>query len=217
VAIHDNIGYFPYEGMISSTQNHPMNAEKFIKTIRETETINTPSKRAKIHSRGYLVGALPRLNLNSKKLNPEAAAELEKQNIALPIHNPFYNNIAQAIEIVHLMEETKILIEEYLSEINGFGINEINNQFKPKASHGTGALEAPRGVLFHAYKINREGLITAANIITPTVQSLTNLEEDLKLWLKIRERGSQIDIEEEKKSIMKLIRAYDPCITCATH
>lgn len=217
VAMHDNIGYFPYEGLVSSTQNHPMSAEKFIKTIRETETINTPSKRAKIHSKGYLVGALSRLNLNSKKLNPEAEIELKKLNVSIPCYNSFYNNIAQALEIVHLMEEVHILLGEYLSEINSFKLTEINNQFKPKASHGIGALEAPRGTLFHAYKIDKNGFITATNIITPTVQSLTNLEEDLKVWLKIRERGTQINIEEEKKAVMKLIRAYDPCITCATH
>ncbi|MDP3057649.1 MAG: Ni/Fe hydrogenase subunit alpha [bacterium] len=217
VALHDNIGYLPYEGMISSTQNHPMSVEKFIKTIRETETVSTPSKRAKIHSRSYLVGALSRLNLNSKKLNQEAAIELKKLNIPIPCFNSFYNNIAQAIEIVHLMEEVRILLSEYLSEINSFELNDINNQFKPKSSYGVGALEAPRGTLFHAYKIDKDGLITATNIITPTVQSITNLEEDLKVWLKTRERGSQINIEEEKKNIMKLIRAYDPCITCATH
>ncbi|MBU4338787.1 Ni/Fe hydrogenase subunit alpha [Patescibacteria group bacterium] len=217
VAMRDNIGYLPYEGLICSTQNHSMSAEKFIKTIRETETIHTPSKRAKIHSKGYLVGALSRINLNSKKLNQEAAIELKKLNVTIPCFNSFYNNIAQAIEIIHLIEEAKVLLDEYLSEINDLGINEINNQFKPKTSYGVGALEAPRGTLFHAYKFNREGLIVSTNIITPTVQSIANLEEDLKVWLKTRERGSQINIEEEKKAVMKLIRAYDPCITCATH
>lgn len=217
VAMHDNIGYFPYEGIINSTKNHPMPPERFIKTIRESETIETPSKRAKIHSQGYLVGALSRLNINSKQLNPLAANELKKMNITIPCFNSFYNNVAQALEIVHLMEEVHFLLEEYLAEINGFGISEINVQYKPKTSSGVGALEAPRGVLFHAYKFNEEGIITATNIITPTVQSITNLEEDLKVWLKNRERSGQIDLEEEKKAVMKLIRAYDPCITCATH
>lgn len=217
VGMHDNIGYLPYEGLIGSTQNHPMSAEKFIKTIRETETFNTPSKRAKIHSKGYLVGALARLNLNSKTLNPQAAAELKKTDISIPCSNSFFNNTAQALEIVHLMEEVQILLNEYLSEINGFGLGEVNVQFKPKAAAGVGTLEAPRGTLFHAYKFNRDGIITATNIITPTVQAITNLEEDLKIWLKNRERGAEIDIEKEKKEIMKLIRAYDPCITCATH
>lgn len=217
VAMHDNIGYLPYEGLISSTQNHPMSAEKFIKIIRETETINTPSKRAKIHSKDYLVGALSRLNLNSKKLNQEAAVELKKLDVPIPCFNSFYNNIAQALEIVHLMEEVKNLLDEYLSEINSFELNEINVQYKPRSSYGVGALEAPRGTLFHAYKIDKNGLIASTNIITPTVQSLANLEKDLKVWLEIRQRGSQINIEEEKKAVMRLIRAYDPCITCATH
>lgn len=217
VALSNNIGYLPYEGPVNSTQNHPMSAEKFIKTIRETEAINTPSKRARIHSKGYLVGALSRLNLNSKKLNPEAVSEFEKLNIPIPCHNSFFNNIAQATEIVHLMEEVKNLLDEYLTRAEGLSLDEINNQFKPKASFGVGALEAPRGTLFHAYRFNKDGIITETNIITPTVQSITNLEEDLKVWLKTQERGAQIDIEEEKKAVMKLIRAYDPCITCATH
>lgn len=115
------------------------------------------------------------------------------------------------------MEEVKNLLDEYLTRAEGLSLGEINNQFKPKASFGVGALEAPRGTLFHAYRFNKDGIITETNIITPTVQSITNLEEDLKVWLKTRERGNQINIEEEKKAVMKLIRAYDPCITCATH
>lgn len=218
IAMHDNIGYLPYEGAMNSSQNHPLSVEKFIKTIREHETVSTPSKRAKVRSKSYLVGALARLNLNSKKLNQEAAVELKRLNIPIPCYNSFCNNIAQALEIIHLVEETKILLEEYLSEINGLGISEINIPFKPKASCGTAALEAPRGTLFHAYGIDKNGLIASANIITPTVQSLSNLEEDLKVWL-ARDDNKNLNInpEEEKKEIMKLIRAYDPCITCATH
>lgn len=218
IAMRDNIGYLPYEGLISSTQNYPISAEKFIKTIRETETVSTPSKRAKIHSKSYLVGALSRINLNSKKLNQEAASELKKLNVPIPCFNSFYNNIAQALEIVHLMEEAKILLNEYLSEINGFELNEIDNQFKLKSSYGVGALEAPRGTLFHSYGIDKNGIITDCDIITPTVQSLNNLEEDLKVWLKNNvNKGDNMGSEEQKKLIMMLIRAYDPCITCATH
>ncbi len=218
VALSDNIGYLPYEGLINSIQNQPIIAEKFIKIIRETETFNTPSKRAKIHSRSYMVGALARLNLNSNKLNEEAKNEFNKLGIPIPCYNSFYNNAAQALEIVHLIEEAKILLNEYLTEINSLSLNEMNNQYKPKFSYGVAALEAPRGVLFHAYHIDKDGLIISANIITPTVQSIGNLEDDLKVWLaRDIDKNQKINPEEEKKEIMKLIRAYDPCITCATH
>lgn len=218
VAMHDNIGYLSYEGQMYSSRNHAMNVDKFIKIIREVEVEGMPAKRAKIHSKGYLVGALARINLNSNNLNPEAAQELKKLNISIPCFNSFYNNIAQAIEIIHLMEEVKNLIDEYLREMKSLDVADINTQFRPKASRGVGALEAPRGTLFHAYSFDIDGLITEANLITPTVQSIANLEEDLKIWLKRDiDKNKKIDTEEEKKEIMKLIRAYDPCITCATH
>lgn len=217
VAMFDDTGYLTYSGIMNSNTGHSAPIDKFIKMIRETETIATPSKRAKLHNKAYMVGALARLNLNYKKLHKEASLELKKTRIPLPSYNSFANNIAQAVEIVHLMEEAKILLEKYLSEANNIDIDDINIPSIPKESFGAAALEAPRGTLFHAYGFDKNGLITAANIITPTVQSLTNLESDLKAWLSDRERGRQIDINEEKKAIMKLIRAYDPCITCATH
>jgi sulfhydrogenase subunit alpha len=217
VAMFDDTGYLPYGGVMNSNSVHSMRADKFIKTIRETETIITPSKRAKLRDNSYMVGALARLNLNHKKLRKEAALEFKKTRVSLPCYNSFANNIAQSVEILHLMEETEILLKKYLSEADDIDLNGINISPVPKESFGVAALEAPRGTLFHAYGFDKNGLITAANIITPTVQSLTNLENDLKTWLSNRERSRQIDINEEKKAIMKLIRAYDPCITCATH
>lgn len=217
VAMFNDTGYLPYTGVMNSNAGHSMPVDKFIKIIRETETITTPSKRANLYHKTYMVGALARLNLNHKKLHKEAAFALKKIDITLPSYNSFVNNIAQAAEIMHLLEEAGILLKKYLSEANNIDPDDINIPPTIKESSGTAALEAPRGTLFHAYSFDKNGLITAANIITPTVQSLANLEADLKAWLRDRERGRQIDINEEKKAIMKLIRAYDPCVTCATH
>lgn len=218
IAFFDNTGYLTYNGLINSNFHSPMAAEKFIKTIRETETVSTGSKRAKAQNRSYMVGALARINLNAKNLNKEAKTELEKMNITLPFYNSFFNNIAQAIEIVHLLEDAKDLLEKYLNDIGNMEIADINIDVKPKKSMGVAALEAPRGVLFHAYGFDKNGIINYTNLITPTVQSLGNLEEDLKAWLKKDlAKNRKIDPEEEEKEIMKLIRAYDPCITCATH
>jgi radical SAM protein with 4Fe4S-binding SPASM domain len=79
---------------------------------------------------------------------------------------------------------------------------------------GLAACEAPRGTLYHYYEINSQGLIQKCNIITPTAQFLNNIEEDLKIWLPKVKKLSQ---KEREKRIKMLIRAYDPCITCATH
>jgi sulfhydrogenase subunit alpha len=218
VAVCGGAGYFSYEGAVNSSVGAPLAAEKFIKTIREFETITSGSKRAKLRNKSYLVGALARLNLNSKKLNREARSEFERLGVAIPCHNAFLNNAAQAVEIIHLIEETKNLLIEYLKDAGNAEIGEINAGFTPKESFGAAALEAPRGTLFHAYGFDKDGIITSTNIITPTVQSLNNLEEDLKVWLKNHiNKNDDAGSAEQKRLIMMLIRAYDPCITCATH
>lgn len=218
VALRDDYGYFSYTGKIHSNLYNSLTPEKFIKQIKEFETIITPSKRAINHRKSYMVGAIARMNLNRSNLNLIAKRELEKTNLTFPNYNPFNNNIAQAIEIIHLLEKTQKILEKIMPNLNDSEINEINVTFKPKNSHGTGALEAPRGTLFHSYGFDKNGLITSVNIITPTVQSLSNLENDLKAWIQHNIKANhKIDTESEKKLIMMLIRAYDPCITCATH
>ena len=89
-----------------------------------------------------------------------------------------------------------------------------HTEVQPKKSSAVCAIEAPRGILFHEYDFDEEGFVTKANIITPTTQNLKNLEEDIKKLLKT------LDMNEEKKltlEVEKLIRAYDPCISCSTH
>lgn len=218
VAMYDDFGYLPYEGMMNSNIHPSLTAEKFMKSIRESESLLTPSKRAKVNKKTYFVGALARLNLNSRKLGKEASAELGKLNIRIPSYNSFHNNIAQGIEIIHLVEKVKGVLEKFLAESNSITLSEINVSFKPQVSFGVGALEAPRGTLFHSYGFDANGTIVYANLITPTVQSLNNLEEDLKLWLENNMKTDrQAESEEQKRLVMMLIRAYDPCITCATH
>ena len=145
----------------------------------------------------FMLGAIARINLYSEKLNPLAKKLLD---FKLPCFNPFMNIYAQAIEVVHFLEEIKKDIENLDYK------NNLLTDFEVKESKGKAFCEAPRGTLFHSYKINKEGYITKAEIITPTFQFIPNLERDLKEYL----RGTQ---NEEK--IKSLIRAYDPCISCA--
>ncbi|PIV69190.1 MAG: Ni/Fe hydrogenase subunit alpha, partial [Euryarchaeota archaeon CG01_land_8_20_14_3_00_38_12] len=79
---------------------------------------------------------------------------------------------------------------------------------------GYGASEAPRGTLYYHYKIDEKGIITCANILTPTAQNLKNLEEDGKMFLE-----KILDIPKEKivHNLGMLVRAYDPCISCSVH
>jgi coenzyme F420-reducing hydrogenase alpha subunit len=126
-----------------------------------------------------------------------------------PIYNNFYNLFSQAIEIVHCLEGTKNLLTKFLKMKKTVS----SVVYKVKAGKGVGAVEAPRGTLYHYYELDDKGRIVNCNIITPTVQMLANLEADLALWLpEMKYKNIQRD-----KKIQMLIRAYDPCMTCATH
>jgi sulfhydrogenase subunit alpha len=120
--------------------------------------------------------------------------------------------LAQAIEIVHCFEEAIKILDNLLKQEK----LEINIEtLSYKNGEGVGALEAPRGLLFYRVSIN-EGMVKDVNIITPTDQNLTNLEADLE---EIEHLGGfeNLNKEEKQDKIKMLIRAYDPCVTCAVH
>lgn len=153
-------------------------------------------KLPKKNNKTIMLGALARINLYSNKLNPHAKKLL---HFKIPSYNSFMNIPSQAIEIVHFLEEVK-KISEKLKYKN------VSLDYKVKAGKGTAFCEAPRGILFHSYSIDSKGYIKKADIITPTLQFISNLEADIKEYLK----GTQ-----DKEKIKRLIRAYDPCISCA--
>ena len=127
----------------------------------------------------------------------------------MPFNNPFQNNIAQALELLHLANRAIKIIPK-------LGIDEKPEEIRIKEGRGISAVEAPRGTLFHEYVIDKEGKISYCNIITPTVQNLNIMEQDIRMLvnLLLEKKSSK---EEIVKEVEKLIRAYDPCFSCSTH
>jgi len=124
------------------------------------------------------------------------------------------NNIAQLVEVVHSVEDSIRLIDE----LEAAGLQSQPDYHQPeitvKAGHGVGAVEVPRGILFHDYTYNQKGVCTKANCVIPTNQNHGNIELDLKALL------PQVLDKTEKEielSLEMLVRAYDPCISCSTH
>lgn len=200
VALSSKGEYAIYGGEIK-INSKKSSLQKFLQTISETEV--GVVKRVTCANQAYMVGALARVTQNYSRLNPKA----QKIQPKIPAGNTHYNVLAQAIEIVHAVEEIQKI---WRSKIGP----KIQVAYKVKAGRGLAACEAPRGTLLHSYEIDKDGLIQKSNIITPTAQFLNNLEADLKTLLPQTKRWNSAKREARVKM---LIRAYDPCFTCATH
>lgn len=196
---------------VISGQGLSLSLQKFYKSIEELQKPKSVVKETQLYKRHYLVGALAR-NLNQKdQLNLEAKKLYKRLSEEKIKSNPFYNLFAQSIEVVHSIEEIKGLLEKILS------LNiprEIRIHPVLRAGEGIGSVDAPRGTLLHYYKIDKNGRIIDSNIITPTAQFLNDLDHSLKIYLP--QLLDLTDVERILK-IKSLVRAYDPCISCATH
>ena len=161
----------------------------------------------------YMSGAMARINNNYGQLGNDAKMVLnkvlKKMGLKLPLKNPYHNLICQAVELLEAVNRIIYLIENKPKATD-------SNEIVLKAGHGVSAVEAPRGTLFHEYKIDKTGKITYCNIITPTAQNLNMMECDITTLVNLLlERGDSKG--EIVQKIEKLIRAYDPCFSCSTH
>ncbi len=174
------------------------------KNIEEKVRNESTAKFGAYKGGEYMVGSMARLWHQSfyKK---------DVSQFGINFTNPFYNNLAQAVETLFELEDGVKIIEKLLhKKLNDTAAKPAKNP----PLHGVGAVEAPRGGLYHEVRINKKGVITYANIITPTVQNLTSMETSATELLKQHSGAGQ---KELKHLIEMLIRAYDPCITCSVH
>ena len=218
--LYDDKEYAVYDGAVKFSNGEQVKAEKYGQVIEEYQLLGAAAKRANYQGKSFMVGALARLNINHSKLSSQAKAVALDLKLQFPIHNTFYNVLAQAIELVHATEQAGELLKDLSQtlqpeESRGKKLRLIAAA-NPlgKTTIGYSVMEAPRGILYDMLEINRDGLVVKADIITPTVQFLNNLEEDLKVYLP---NLKKLNTQDREQKIKALIRAYDPCISCATH
>ncbi len=214
IALTNSDEYALYDGKIASTDTGTAPVGEYISYTNEYVVPISTAKRTKHARESYMVGALARFNLNYDQLSPLAKKTAEMFNLKPVCHNPFMNNIAQLVETVHSLEDSIKLIDEL--EASGLKSQPDYNkpEIKVKAGRGVGAIEVPRGILFHDYTYNDKGYCTKANCIIPTNQNHGNIELDLKALLPQILDKSEKEIE---LTFEMLVRAYDPCISCSTH
>ena len=203
--------YAFYEGDIKTSNGKIFQSKNYNHQIYEELRHYTRAKFGTLKGEEMIVGAMARMNLNRKSMGKEVDALITNLNIKDTFDNPFDNVIAQAIENYYFVIESMRLIEDFIKN----GIDKKEPVKPPKEfGVGTAACEAPRGTLYHHYELDKDGYIIKCDIVTPTVQNLPALEKDMKALSPILK---DMNPEGRVKTIEMLIRAYDPCITCATH
>lgn len=170
------------------------------------------SKLCKLSRESFAVGALARFNNNYEGLHPKAKAVAVELNLKPGVHNPYFHNLAQLVECFHVIFESKEMIAELIDSDN----SEYATSYDVKKCEGVGAIEAPRGILYHYLKIDEFGKIEGADCVIPTGQNHANIHFDLqKLVAELASQG--VGEEEISKRAQMLVRAYDPCISCSVH
>jgi coenzyme F420-reducing hydrogenase alpha subunit len=157
-------------------------------------------------------GALARFNNSSDLLHPKAKKVAASFGLRPLCHNPFMNNIAQLVECVHILDDAEMLVNWLLDK----ELSEIKTSWSPQAGSATGAVEAPRGILYHHLETNAEGKVVKADCIIPTTQNNANIHLDLKAITEWALEQGKNDQEIEKLCEM-VVRSYDPCISCSVH
>jgi sulfhydrogenase subunit alpha len=168
------------------------------------------AKHSTVDGRTFMVGALARVNLSWDQLMPSARLVASKAGLRPISKNTFANNLCQAIELVDAAERCAMLCEKLIDD----GGSSKPVGYRIKAGSGTAATEAPRGTLYHTLAVDDDGFVTAGNVITPTAQNLANLEADMRAFA-----PTVVDLPEEQfvLRVEQLVRAYDPCLSCAVH
>ena len=157
----------------------------------------------------YLVGPLARVNLRHDRLPPLARRAAESCGLDFPLRLSAQSIVARAIEIAAAFEEAVAIAGDAVAEISPCRID-----YEPRPGVGCHATEAPRGLLYHRYEIGDDGLISHASIVPPTSQNQAQIESDLKAMLPA---ALALDDAAATHACERLIRDYDPCISCATH
>lgn len=196
---------------LCSTEHYCIPQEQFLNHLQKSVVPYSQASGFHFGGKPYMVGALSRMNLNGHSMHIKTKKNVSKYLKVFPSNNVFHNNLAQAIEIVNCIDRSIELIEQYEEKKEA-----LPTLTKPVKKEGIGVIEAPRGTLYYHLKVDDAGKITYANLVIPTAQNQVMIEKNAGQLVQecLDKKMSQDEIKYE---LEKLIRAYDPCMSCATH
>jgi sulfhydrogenase subunit alpha len=205
---HEN--EYPFnEGRIVSNRGLDISASEFDEHVIEEQVSYSNALHSTLKGRGeYLAGPLARYNLNFDKLSPLARKAAREAGLSSECRNPFRSIVVRSVEVLYACDEALRIIDEYEAP------DRAAVEIVPRPGVGYGSTEAPRGLLYHRYKIDEQGLIADAKIVPPTSQNQKRIETDLRQFV-----PHYLDLPKEQLTwrCEQAVRNYDPCISCATH
>ena len=210
IALKDPKEYAFVSGQIASTDAGLIPVDKYLEVTNEFCVPHSTAKYTKNKRDSYMVGALARFNINHDQLLPRAKRAAIELGLNAPCHNPFMITVAQVVETFHVVEDSIYLIDQMLVR----GLEEEDNLTKFRAGRGIAAVEAPRGILFHDYTYDENGILTEGNCVIPTNQNHNNIQKDMETLVPLILSRPE---DEIRHTLEMLVRAYDPCISCSTH
>ncbi|MCV7379192.1 Ni/Fe hydrogenase subunit alpha [Mycobacterium alsense] len=202
-------GRYPIEnGSIARSAGPSFPVAEFSAHIAESQVPHSTALHATLDGGRYLTGPLARFALNSSALSPIAAQAAARAGLSAECRNPFRSIVVRAVEVVCAIEEALRIIDEYERPSRPFV------EVAARAGVGHGVSEAPRGLLYHRYRIGEDGLVSAATIIPPTAQNQAAIEADLARLV-----SGNLSLDDAALTALceRLIRSYDPCISCSAH
>ncbi len=201
---------YPFnEGRIISNRGLDISAQQYNQHFHESHVERSTALQSHLSDGStYLVGPLARYSLNFDRLSPLAQRAARDAGLSETCTNPFRSILVRAVEVLYACDEALRIIENYQEP------DAPSVLFEPRAGIGCAATEAPRGLLYHRYRVEADGTIAEARIVPPTSQNQASIEADLanhvSTWL-------DLPADELRRRCEQTVRNYDPCISCAAH
>ncbi len=209
VALRHPDEYAITEGRLVSNKGLDIAVREYDDHFVEEHVTYTNALHSSLKERGaYLVGPLARYSLNFDRLSPLAQEAARDAGLGPVCRNPFQSIVVRGVEIVYAYDEALRIIDEYERP------EKAAVEVRPRAATGYGCTEAPRGSLYHRYRVDDNGVILDAKLVAPTSQNQKSVEQDL--WQFV---SKHVDLPPEQLSwrCEQVIRNYDPCISCSAH
>jgi coenzyme F420-reducing hydrogenase alpha subunit len=209
VALRHPAEYPMNEGRLTSSKGLDVAAADFDRHVEEIHVEHSNALHSVLRGRGaYFVGPLARFALNHDRLPPDVRAAAADAGLAAACRNPFRSITARAVEVLYACEEARRIIAAYERP------PAPAHALTPRSAMGHACTEAPRGVLYHGYRLGEHGEILDAKIVPPTSQNQKTIEDDLRAFVP---RHLELPNDALQWRCEQAVRNYDPCISCATH